>query len=364
MLSHQARPGPTAMLSSHALYDLFTPAGWREALASAPMIALILGIGFVLDVPLPAVVAAGAAFSVGFGALRAAGRRCWQIMFGTAAGLVLAAFAGSLAGHSLIATLLGAAALAAICGGLALYQQDWWWLVLQVTIAFVVASYYPNDLTGALHRGALVAAGGLAQIPSVALLRWLWPATVPKVPVVPPASPERWLVVGHAARSGVAVGLAVVIARGLGVQHDYWAPMTALLILKPGLLATRTRGLARIFGTLLGSVCATGFALMTGLWPPAMIAAITGAAFGAYTFRVAHYAVFTFFVTATIVLMLDLVHGHVLANAGQRIVATLLGAGIAIICAIAAPASVPAPGKDRVQDPNQGTETRSPAAGR
>ncbi|MDO5640841.1 MAG: FUSC family protein [Paracoccus sp. (in: a-proteobacteria)] len=352
------------MLSSHSLHDLFAPAGWREALVSAPVIALILGIGFALGTPLPAVVAAGAAFSVGFGALRAAGRRCWQIMFGTAAGLVLAAFAGSLAGHSLIATLVGAAGLAAICGGLALYQQDWWWLVLQITIAFVVASYYPNDLNGALHRGALVAAGGLAQVLSVTLLRWLWPAAVPKVALAPPGSPERWLVVGHAARSAVAVGAAVIIARGLGLEHNYWAPMTALLILKPGLLATRTRGLARIAGTLLGSLCSTGFALITGLWLPMMIAAITGAAFGAYTFRVAHYAVFTFFVTATIVLMLDLVHGHPLANASQRIIATLLGAGIAIICAIAAPASVPAPGKDRVLDHAPGTETRPPAARR
>lgn len=317
--------------------DLFTPADWQGAWRAVPALVLPLGYGLVAGQLLPAMVVTGAAFSVGFGSFRVSGRMRWQIMAAVTSGLMLAAFAGSLLGHSLALTVLAEAALAALCGALSLYHQNWWWSVLQLVIAFVLASYYPNDLAGAAERAGLVAMGGLAQIVLVGLCLWLCPDRRPPVATAPMPVPDRWLAASYAARSAVAVALAMFIARASGLQHDYWAPMTAMLILKPGLLATRTRGLARLTGTLAGSLAATVFALLSALSGPAMLTAIAGAAYGAYTFRAAHYAVLSFFITATVVLMLDLVHGHALANAGQRVVATLLGGGIALLSALALP---------------------------
>ena len=94
---------------------------------------------------------------------------------------------------------------------------------------------------------------------------------------------------------------ALAVAHGIGLINGAWAPMTALLVLKPGLRDTQARGMQRLIGTIAGGLSATMVSLKVASHPAAMILAVCVAVAAAYTLQKAHYAVFTSAVTATIV---------------------------------------------------------------
>ena len=56
----------------------------------------------------------------------------------------------------------------------------------------------------------------------------------------------------HALRSTACVTLALAASRLLPVEHAYWMPMTAAIVLKPDFAATVNYGLLRVAGTLAG----------------------------------------------------------------------------------------------------------------
>ncbi|MDO5630868.1 MAG: FUSC family protein [Paracoccus sp. (in: a-proteobacteria)] len=316
------------------LRSVLSPAFWRLAAICLPAVPLLMTFGVIWDDAVKGLVMAGAAYSVGFGAGRSVSGGRWLVIVLAAVSIAAAAFLGSLAGQSFALMLAIIAVLAGACGALALLNEDRWWIALQVVIAFVIASYYPQAIPGAAERGALVLAGGAAQIACVLLLGWLLPLWAAPLPAAAPKEPPtRGSLLRHVLRAALAVTGAMWIARSLGLHHDYWAPMAALMVLKPGLTETRTRGIARLIGTVGGSALATGFALATGQQVAAMLAALTVAAFLSFALQKAHYAVFTAAVTMTVVTMIDLAQGAPLANAEQRIIATLMGGGLALLCA-------------------------------
>ncbi len=136
--------------------------------------------------------------------------------------------------------------------------------------------------------------------------------------------------ISHAFRAGLCVALAIVIARQLQLSNDYWAPITALLVLKPGLHDTRARGLERLLGTLTGSVFATLFAVLVADNPTALLIGATVTVGLSYALQKARYPIFNIAVTATVVLLVTIGHGGVVVNAEHRVVATLLGGLIAL----------------------------------
>ena len=58
----------------------------------------------------------------------------------------------------------------------------------------------------------------------------------------------------YALRLAFTVGLATEIYRRLHYQSGYWIPMTALLVLKPDLIDTVSRAIARTLGTMCGAM--------------------------------------------------------------------------------------------------------------
>jgi uncharacterized membrane protein YccC len=56
----------------------------------------------------------------------------------------------------------------------------------------------------------------------------------------------------HAIRLAVAVAVAIELSRLVGFRHDYWVPLSVVIVLQPDLGATFSRGVRRIAGTLVG----------------------------------------------------------------------------------------------------------------
>jgi hypothetical protein len=314
------------------------PFHWREAALCVPALPLILIGGQLSGYPVQSATAAGAAFAVAFGAAREMRGRRWAAMVSAMVGMVLAAFAGTLLGQDSAAFILVAALAAAGCGALALYDEDVWWVVLQVVIVFLVAGYYHGGVAAASGRATMVLLGGMIEIGSIVALARLFPnSAAPFLEAAPLPPPELGTLVRHVLRAGLCVAASLAVIQPLGLANGYWAPMTALIVLKPRLRDTRARGLARLGGTLGGCLVATAFAALTRGDPVLLMAGATAAAGAAYALQKAHYAGLTASITATIVLLVSLGSSDAVENAEHRIAATLIGGGLALLFAILIP---------------------------
>jgi len=294
------------------------------------MLMLLLA-GVITHNLLPYTIAAGAAFSVGFGAARDLLGWRWGAMVAAALGMTIATLIGSLAGATPAVFMPLTATAAGACAVLALFDEDRWWITLQFVIALLVSGNFPGSISTALDRSLLVLLGGSAQVAVVILLAFFFPRAGARLPLGPRhGKASRRLLISHIVRAGVCVSVALLVARALGLTNSYWAPMTAILILKPGLSDTQSRGVARLAGTFLGCLAATLFALLTENNPYLVVLGIAVTSGLAYALQKAHYGALTCAITATVVLLLSMGNGAVLANAEHRLVATALGGLIAL----------------------------------
>lgn len=310
----------------------------RSAFLCAPALVLTLGYGLISGDIADATVAATGSLIVGFGSVQAFTRHRWAAMVLAAVGMSVSAFSGSLAGNSEITAIAISALWAAACAMFASIELGAWWIILQWSIALFVAAFYPADLPGAALRAALILAGGTLQIACV-VVGWqlaggppfkaahhslrrvrksLHLARIGKLPTL-----------RHALRAAISVALATALIRWTGLPNGYWAPMTALIVLKPQLRATHTRGLERLIGTVVGA----GIASLISLAAPSgvvLLGLAVVSAWLAYGLQRSDYVFFTMAITATIVFVLALDHEPELSTALHRLLATLLGGGLAL----------------------------------
>lgn len=317
------------------------PFHWREAALCAPAMPLLILAGMATGHPVEGATAAGAAFAVGFGAARELGGRRWGAMIAAMLGMSLAAFTGCLLGQSFVLFVLFAGIAAAACAGAALRDEDLWWVILQVVIAYLIAGYYAGPLVMAAERAVVVLTGGAVQIGIVAVLARLFPAAAAPTIMPKPPSASQGLRIAHMLRAALCVAASLVATQRLGLSNSYWAPMTALIVLKPRLHETHARGLARLIGTLAGCAVATAYAhvCIQVAWGADWLVGIgmAASAMAAYALQKAHYASLTTAITATVVLLLSLGRAAALANAEHRLVATLVGGAMALTIAWIAP---------------------------
>jgi uncharacterized membrane protein YccC len=233
---------------------------------------------------------------------------------------------------------------AAACGWFTVFGQGAWWISLQWAIALFIATAFAADLRGAAGRTALICAGGVLQITVVLSVRYLLGASTP-----PRVASWRSYVrlacrligksgpaVLYGCQTGVSALLAIVASSLAQLPNGYWAPMTALLVIKPDLRQTLSRGLERALGTLAGAGVATLAAatLRPGVWLSVLLSLLFAAA--AYTVQRASYATFTASLTAYIVFVLALNGLPERANAVHRIIATFVGAAVALAIGVIA----------------------------
>jgi uncharacterized membrane protein YccC len=137
----------------------------------------------------------------------------------------------------------------------------------------------------------------------------------------------------HAVRLAVILPAAEWLSHGLPWQRGYWVTLTALVVLRPDYAATMQRGIARIIGTGLGVVVAG--LLVEGLKPSGSWLAVLLllATWAGYTTFAASYALYSFAVTAIVVLLLTPINGigtGELSTVADRGLDTLIGGAMAL----------------------------------
>jgi hypothetical protein len=343
----------------HLLADLYI-FNWKEMelrlpAVSAAAVAFCLAIGIGLGNPGGALVAAGGAFTVGFGAnQRISDSRVWPMVLATIL-LGVATLTGTLVGHRGYALIVASAATAAIYGVLTIRNAGLAWVGQQAAVALFVASAFPSGLKHSFERAGLIVAGGLVQtfmttaglhlIPELqtdllAIPRVVYASgyeqrkeffrRLQELPKALPA-PDRAAAALYAGRLVITVAVASELYRYLGLQSGYWIPMTAMLVQKPAFFETLTRSMLRVSGTLAGAVLATLLVQHIPMGPWWLALGVTLCAFGAFVAMPVNYGIFSLFLTSYIVFLLSLnaMPGPEIAH--RRAGCTALGALIALL---------------------------------
>jgi hypothetical protein len=299
----------------------FDPVG---AGVRVPAITLSIAVGVAIGRPLVGVLAAGGAYTLGFGApLNLRGSNS-LLLIAASAGIGASATIGSLAAAHAPSAVVVAGAFGLLCGRVAARGPGPAWIGLQCAVAAVIATSYPASLDRALLRALVILAGGLAQTAALGVARFARrraPAS--------PASPDP-VVPTYAVHLAIALSASTLVERALALPNGYWVPVTALLVLRPDSTHTMIRGFIRALGTLCGAALGSGVILLLHPGTALLAVGVAMAAFGAYVFQKASYGLLSACVTVYVVFLLSLAGMTEEQVAVSRIVATTLGGAVAL----------------------------------
>lgn len=343
----------------HLLADLYI-FNWKEMelrlpAVSAAAVSFCLATGIGLGHPGGALLAAGGAFTVGFGAnQRISDSRVWPMILATLL-LGVATLTGTLVGHRGYALIVASAATAAVYGVLTIRNAGLAWVGQQAAVALFVASAFPSGPKHSFERAGLIVVGGLVQtcittaglqlIPELqtdllAIPRVVYVSVyeqrkeffrrLQELPKALPA-PDRAAAIRYAGRLVVTVAISSELYRYLRVQSGYWIPMTAMLVQKPAFFETLTRAMLRVTGTLAGAVLTTLLIQHVSMGPWWLAVGVTLCAFGAFVTTPVNYGIFSLFLTSYIVFLLSLNATPGPEIAHRRAGCTALGALIALL---------------------------------
>jgi hypothetical protein len=335
-------PDPARVLRDTLLFDWKQ---WKPGVAwrSVPAIAIALAVGIAAGSPGAGLVAAGGAFTTGFGSLHEIrGSRLIPMLL-AAIGIAFSSFVGMTVGHQSIFFVLlsgiwaaGYALLTAMEGGTSWVAQQW-------TVFLLVSSAFHTSPRVALVRCSLIFAGGLLQVLLTAAVMGVSRA----LHVSGPSHPGTGLIerLGglrgclslrspvclYALRMAVVVTVATEFFRHTGFLSGYWIPMTTLLVVRADLYQTLTRGVMRVAGTILGAGLAGLIAEQLRPSPVVLAALVVFFAWWAYSVLDVNYALFTLNLTAYIVFLLSLSGLPPAEVVHRRAVYTALGGALALL---------------------------------
>jgi hypothetical protein len=255
----------------------------RSDLILCVPIAICLGVGIVAGHPAAGMVAAGGASNTGFGQKQLIDDSYLLPMIFVTFGMAFSGSMGVVLGHESLPLVFVAALWAFGYGMLMTRPVGYNWVGQQCVVTFLVASAFPASASAAVDRGLLLFAGGALQLIVSSLLLDLFhdlrvrlflltrylceEESALRCALRETAESVRQLrflnsALPYSIRLAVTVGIATEIYRRLHYQSGYWIPMTALLVLKPDLIDTASRAIARTLGTMCGAI-AISFCLPT-----------------------------------------------------------------------------------------------------
>ncbi len=336
----------------HAAVQGLWTADWKSqetkrALRCLPAVALPLIAGLIWHNPVDGLLGAAGAFAVGFGSFQTLYQSRIAVLIGASAGIALSGFVGVLAGHTDAGLLLLATVWAFATGLLMAIGPGASYIGTQCTVFLLVASAFPVGLHAALTLAGLVFGGGILQTLIITAIRALFGALPVKSRshahfsaargarlaqhtlrrVLIRRSAAFW----HAIRLALVVGVAAAGSRLIHNHHNYWMPVTAVIVMRPELSETFTRGLSRVVGTLIGAGCATLIAAL--LRPSHLTLVILVVIFAWLTYSVlkVNYAAAAICITSYIVFLLSLAGLPEAAVVTTRIGYTAMGAFLALL---------------------------------
>ena len=161
------------------------------------------------------------------------------------------------------------------------------------------------------------------------------PSLTELLPVAAHAVRRNWHwsspVLRHAVRVGTVAAVGETVGLLLPFGHGYWAPLTAVMVMRPDFSQTYSRGVARTAGTVLGVLVASLLIRLTdpGVQVCAALAVLCIA--GAYTTIRTGYAAMSACVTGYVVFLLAMDGGNITTTAEERVGQTLLGGALALV---------------------------------
>lgn len=334
---------------------------WRDQSLRADLIftlpvAICLAVGVGAGHPAAGMIAAAGAMNTGFGHKQCIDRSRLLPMIFVTLGMAFSGFVGVLIGHENLLLVFTAALWGFGYGMLTARPGGYGWVGQQCVITFLVASAFPAPLKAAAARGLLLLAGGILQLALMAALLKMFVELRERVFAL-----ERYLreeqralraalaetaqslwqrrfvnsAIPYSLRLAATVAAGTEVYRRLHYRSGYWIPMTALLVLKPGVTDTVSRAMARAVGTICGAVLVSvGLAHIHAT--TAVLAACTALfAWLSYGLLNVNYALFSVCITGYIVFLLALneVPGPEIAQ--RRAFCTLVGAAISLAVRLA-----------------------------
>jgi hypothetical protein len=184
----------------------------------------------------------------------------------------VAAFLGTLLGHSLALSTLAMFALGWVAGVARGRSEAAGRLASSPAILFALAQILPGPWELGLERAVAVSLGGAlaaASILSAYPKGWL------SLAVRRTRDGARFLC--REVRSGEGdarfglvlastVSVCLLVVRALDLPRGHWVVVTVLVVLRPEVAVTQRRGLERVVGTLLGGALAVGLVFVVR-WP-------------------------------------------------------------------------------------------------
>ena len=336
-------PEPVALLRETLLFDW---AKWDPAVAwrSTPALAIALAGGIALGSPGAGLVAAAGAFTAGLGSLHRIRRSRLVPMLLASAGMTAAAFLGMILGHQSILFVVLAAVWAAMYALLTVMRGGTSWVAQQWTVWFLVSGAFHTSPRAALTRCSLILAGGLFQtLVTAIVLRWPWrrhskdadeeagPGLLESLGNARSCLSLRTPVCVYGLRMALVITVATEFFRHTGELSGYWVPMTTLLVVRPDLVQTLTRGAMRVAGTIVGAGLAGLIAAHLHPSPAVLAALVVFFAWWSYSLLNVNYALFTLNLTAYIVFLLSLSGLPAATVVHRRAAYTALGGAFALL---------------------------------
>ncbi|MEV6547413.1 FUSC family protein [Streptomyces sp. NPDC051597] len=134
----------------------------------------------------------------------------------------------------------------------------------------------------------------------------------------------------HAARVCAVAATGYLLGKVLPLGHGYWAPMAAVMVMRPDFSQTYSRAVARFGGTLVGVALATGLVQLTHPGPGLSVTLAVLCAFLMYLLMRTGYAAASACVSAYVVFLLGTGGSQWTQTVPDRVLLTLLGGVLAM----------------------------------
>lgn len=138
----------------------------------------------------------------------------------------------------------------------------------------------------------------------------------------------------YALRTAFSATIALLISKWFQINHGYWIPFTVIIVLQPYFGATLKRGIDRVIGTISGGIIGGILVYIPSHFWVKEIMLFLSSILMVYFIK-KRYSIAAFFITISLVILFDVEENISLDLIGIRALATVLGAGIAIIAGFA-----------------------------